>query len=492
MDKKLNHQQRDFFRQIAQIAFCNPFNRQIDALEYQILRIPDTSVPPDKRLLLILDAIGNQFSVIDPLGKNISREYKGRDRTTLEICWLYYQYHCYQEKFDLFIQDQQQAGDTPLPLPFADRLIEDFEQAGFNREETAKYIALFFQLRRGFYFISRGVYGHSPSMIELRIHLWNNIFTFQPEWYLDFLCEQMEDFSTLLLGETGTGKSMVAHAIGNSGFIPFDPDKRKFKESFTRAFQSINLSQYPASLLESELFGHKKGAFTGAIDNHQGIFARCSTHGAVFIDEIGDIDIPTQVKLLTVLQERIFCPVGNHEKQRFEGRVIAATNRDIQQLRTTGHFRDDLYYRLCSDVITIPSLRQRLQEDPEELRILIRTILARMFPDTVTDLSSQIERRIRTHLPENYSWPGNVRELEQCIRRICLTGQYFPDENNMRNKLPSSTLATIGDEQSAQQVLQKHCQRLYERYGSYEAVARISKLDRRTVKKYITLETSTD
>ncbi len=481
MPKKLTPDQRIFFTQIAEIAFCNPFNREIDDLERQILRLTTTALSSDQRLPLILEAIENQFSSI---GKIIPREFKGSDRTVLEICWLYDRYHFYQHHFDRFIEEQQKEGDTPLRLPFADLLIDEFDQAGFSWEETAKYIALFFQLRRGFYFISRGVFGNSRSMIELRMRLWNNIFTFQPKWYLDFLCEQMEDFSTLLLGETGTGKSMVAHAIGNSGFIPFDLNKRKFMESFTSAFQSINLSQYPVSLLESELFGHKKGAFTGAIDNHQGIFARCSIHGAVFIDEIGDTDIPTQVKLLTVIQDRIFCPVGGHEKQRFEGRVIAATNRDIQRLRATGHFREDLYYRLCSDVITIPPLRQRLQEEPGELKTLIQTLLIKMFPKATADLTSQIDRRIRKTLPKNYSWPGNVRELEQCIRRICLTGRYKTDGL----ETPSTRLSDANEDQTAQQVLQNYCQRLYERHGSYEAVARITQLDRRTVKKHIVHE----
>ena len=129
MKQKLIRQQQGFFRQISEIAFCNPFNRQIDALENRILRMHDNGMAPDKRRLLILDAIGNQFSIIDRSGKIIPREYIGRDRTILEICWLYYQYHCYQDKFDLFIQEQQQTGDTPLPLPFANHLIKEFEQA---------------------------------------------------------------------------------------------------------------------------------------------------------------------------------------------------------------------------------------------------------------------------------------------------------------------------------------------------------------------------
>src|SRR5213078_1832008 len=133
-----------------------------------------------------------------------------------------------------------------------------------------------------------------------------------------------------------------------------------FAESFTRTFISLNLSQFPEALIESELFGHKKGAFTGAIEAHEGVFARCSPHGAIFLDELGEVSIPTQIKLLQVLQERTFSPVGSREKLRFCGRVIAATNSELDELRRQKVFRDDFYYRLCSDILTVPSLRQRI------------------------------------------------------------------------------------------------------------------------------------
>ena len=130
----------------------------------------------------------------------------------------------------------------------------------------------------------------------------------------------------MLLGETGTGKGTAAAAIGRSGYIPFDERQGRFAESFMRGFIALNLSQFPETLIESELFGHRKGAFTGAVEAHQGVLARCSPYGAIFLDEIGDVPVPVQIKLLQVLQERTFCPVGSHEA----GAVSRARHRRDQ------------------------------------------------------------------------------------------------------------------------------------------------------------------
>jgi transcriptional regulator with PAS, ATPase and Fis domain len=215
------------------------------------------------------------------------------------------------------------------------------------------------------------------------------------------------------------------------------------------------------------------------------VFARCSANGAVFIDEIGDIDIPTQVKLLNVIQDRAFSPVGSHEKLRFSGRVISATNRDIEHLRREGLFRDDLYYRLCSDVIVVPGLQQRLRENPAELTPLIAGLLKRVIDNPDRQLVARMETRIRAMVPEQYAWPGNVRELEQCIRRICLTGSYSVAEKNQLAEGQAFGLPENGAEPSAQELLQHYCRFLYEKHGSYEAVARITRLDRRTARKYV-------
>jgi transcriptional regulator with GAF, ATPase, and Fis domain len=297
----------------------------------------------------------------------------------------------------------------------------------------------------------------------------------------------MEDFSTLLLGETGTGKGAVAAALGRSGFIPFLSAKGMFAESFTRAFVAINLSQFSETLIESELFGHRKGAFTGAVERHEGVFARCSPHGAIFLDEIGDASEPIQIKLLQVLQQRTFSPVGCHEVYRFKGRVIAATNRDLGTLRREGNFRDDFFYRLCSDQIEIPTLSLRLQESPSELEALVRHILSRLGGDVETGTLSAVLEAIEKGVGPAYHWPGNVRELEQAVRCILLTGIYRGDVIQASGEEAWLAAAQRG-ELSAQQLTAGYCQRLFQRYGSYGEVARRTGLDWRTVKKNVNIQ----
>jgi transcriptional regulator with PAS, ATPase and Fis domain len=305
----------------------------------------------------------------------------------------------------------------------------------------------------------------------------------------------MEDYSTMLLGATGTGKSISALAIGRSGYIPFDPDRERFRESFTRTFVSLNVSQYPEQLIESELFGHKKGSFTGAVSDHEGVLSRCSPHGAIFLDEIGEMSTPVQVKLLHVLQDRVFSPVGSHEACRFPGRVIAATNRPLAELREGGLFRDDFYYRLCSDIIFVPTLLQRIQEDPRELDDLVAHVLKRLVGEMPADVRTEVtetvakDETVAKELPPGYSWPGNVRELEQCIRRILLKRTYDVPLLEASSAGPNERfMADVREGRiDAEGLLAGYCTLLYERHGTYEEVARRTALDRRTVKKYIEL-----
>ena len=470
---------------VAQAAFANPFSRTRLELDRQIAGAPDT-VSWDELVEQVVVKVGERLAGLTGGRQADLRLYAAADRDILRMVFLFDVFHRCRNAFDAFILRQIEAGDSPCQVPFARDIFALLTGYGFGNEESLRYFAIFYQARRAFYFIENALVGFSPAMHTLRFQLWNNVFTSNSSWYEQQLWNRMEDFSTLLLGETGTGKGAAAAAIGRSGFIPFDEKKGCFVESFTRNFISLNLSQYPESLLESELFGHKRGAFTGAIENHAGIFSRCTPHGSIFLDEIGDVSTPVQIKLLQILQERTFSPVGSHDKLRFHGRVIAATNKPLDELRQQGLFRDDFYYRLCSDIITVPPLRQRLSEEPRELAALVANILQRRIGLTGDAMAPLVCGVLAKEPGPAYPWPGNVRELEQAVRRIILTQHYRGDATSPAPDVRAQLLTEVeAGTLDAQTLLAKYCHLLYLRHGTYEEVARRAGLDRRTVKKYI-------
>ncbi len=208
------------------------------------------------------------------------------------------------------------------------------------------------------------------------------------------------DSSVLILGESGTGKELAARAI-------HDASPRR-----QRPFVAINCGAIPSELLESELFGHEKGAFTGAVAARKGRF-EIAEGGTLFLDEIGDMSLPMQVKLLRVLQERVFERVGNHAPIRCNVRIIAATHRNLEESITRGAFREDLFYRLNVFPIEMPALRERI----EDLPLLIRDFSERNRAQGRGSI--EMTQRTLTALGR-YRWPGNVRELGNLIERLSI------------------------------------------------------------------------
>jgi DNA-binding NtrC family response regulator len=483
--RRLRESDRAFLSLVARATFSNPFGDRRAELDR---RMADSHAgragEPD--LVRVLEHLDARLAALDVRGAEALRAYPSEDRALLENGILFQVFHEYTGALDELIVRQVRAGAAPSAAAFGRRMIAHLAACGWDAASAARFVGIFFQMRRAFFFIERGLTGRCPSMRKLRESLWNNVFTHDIRLYERYLSTRMEDFSTILLGETGSGKGTAAAAIGRSAFIPFDAQRDRFAESFTRAFVTINLSQYPESLIESELFGHQKGAFTGAIAMHEGILARCSTHGAIFLDEIGEVSIPVQIKLLEVLQERRYRPVGSHESRRFEGRVIAATNRSLGERRRAGAFRDDFYYRLCSDVIEVPPLRVRLAEQPEEMTELLEHLVERIVGEKSPELAAMAQEAIAAGVGKGYAWPGNVRELEQAVRRILMTAAYDPGPPTAARDLGDRLLSSMAEGAlDAHEVLSMYCALLYRRHGTYEEVAKRTKLDRRTVKKYV-------
>ena len=308
---------RDFFFHVYQAGLASPFSDERVQIEQMIAGANCTS--PQKRIERAIREVRRQLARLGQNGRIDYTRYQTDDGFLVKAGILFDFFYTYRERFDQLIHDQIQAGDAPEEVVFATDALAFLRQRGFNAADSLRYFALSYQLRRAYYFIYRTLIGRSASMRKLRQDLWTNVFTHNIDLYDRYLWNRMEDFSTLLLGETGTGKGTAAMAIGRSGFIPFSEQKTTFVESFTRSFVSLNLSQFPDTLIESELFGHKKGAFTGAVKDHRGVFDRCSPYGAILLDEIGELSTPIQIKLLQVLQDRKYSAVGSHIEGRFQG-----------------------------------------------------------------------------------------------------------------------------------------------------------------------------
>jgi DNA-binding NtrC family response regulator len=345
----------------------------------------------------------------------------------------------------------------------------------------------FFQVRRAFHFAFSNVIGSSLPAAQLRAAIWQSIFTHDMRRYQRVLFDRMGDFTTLITGPSGTGKEIVARAIALSRFIPFDPRARTFAEEYSRLFHPLNISALSPTLVESELFGHKRGAYTGALEDRRGWLEMCPPLGCVFLDEIGDLDPMIQVKLLRVLQSRTFQRLGETQDRHFAGKIIAATNRDLSAEMERGAFRRDFYYRLCSDIIVTPSLREQLAQSPEDLGNLIRFICKRVVGESEAErVADEVEGWITKHLGRDYAWPGNFRELEQCVRNVLVRREYRPPQPpaavGSRDNLIDSIFA---GKLTADELLQRYCRLVYAQTHSYVETARRLQLDRRTVKSKV-------
>ena len=482
---KITKEDRDFFQIVSRASLSNPFSDERAELDLMIGECsPDVS--ESVRIECVSQKIKERVEKLEREGKADTGLFSGEDKVIMQSSFMFEIFFLFSKKFDDLIAKQLKAGESTCSVPFGKDAMALFIRRGFNPEEARRYFAILYQLKRAYYFIDKALIGQSLCMHDLKRHLWNNVFTYDLRLYERYLINRMEDFSTLLLGDTGTGKGTAAEAIGRSGFIPYNPDKNIFNNSFVSNFIQINLSLYSESLIESELFGHKKGAFTSAINQHDGIFSRCGQYGSILLDEIGDISLTIQLKLLQILQERTFSPVGSHEIKKFKGRVIAATNKSLEELRKMGLFRSDFYYRLCSDCIVVPSLYERIQQNPNELQLILAKIINRLTGEESDELVSLVLESIEKSPGQDYQWPGNVRELEQATRRILIsreyTGENILPDMGIKDRLISGIESQSLD---SQELLSGYCAFLYERFGTYEEVSRRMNLDRRTVKKHI-------
>jgi formate hydrogenlyase transcriptional activator len=238
-------------------------------------------------------------------------------------------------------------------------------------------------------------------------------------------CVAPTDSTVLIQGETGTGKELIARAIHN------------ISSRCGRSFVKLNCAAIPFDLLESELFGHEKGAFTGAIAQRIGRF-EMADKGTLFLDEVGDIPPALQPKLLRVLQEQEFERLGSTRTRQVDVRLVAATNRDLTEMMKRGEFRSDLYYRLNVFPIRIPPLRERREDIPSLVKYFMQKYARRMGKRIETVPAATMQKLV------DWPWPGNVRELQNMIERGVILSQGFVLEIPL-TELEQSAIPALGD-----------------------------------------------
>jgi DNA-binding NtrC family response regulator len=499
--------ERAFLESFSGLGSCNPFSAKREAFEKALLGkafVPHSEESLQELLVRDPYRRGTNFDLISRLAE--SRLETARDRLAASAPASSRELMLYQDAALLLLYRRHVDGFT--------NLIRAAEEGGRSsvrgfyrrfRSEWAYFLgipdvdfpapfepdhvfACLYQIQRAYHHIFRFIVGQSPATARLRAAVWDSIFTHDLRRYATTLYGRMSDMTTLITGPSGTGKELVARAIALSAYVEFDESKEAFVGSALASFHPLNLSALPSTLIESELFGHRRGAFTGAVQDRRGWLEQCEPSGSVFLDEIGELDAEIQVKLLRVLETRGFRALGDTTDQRFRGRMLAATNRDLATEVSEGRFREDFYYRLCSDTIVTPSLRDQLTDAPELLGELLRFLARRIVGDGAEELAAEVEVWITDNLGDVYPWPGNIRELEQCVRSVLIRKHYQPLE---------AAVASVRDEVArdfargaltAEELLKRYCTVVYADVGSYQEVARRLDIDRRTVKSRIDAE----
>jgi hypothetical protein len=479
---------------LGELGFTNPFTRRRIELERQALgtayveAYPIWVVEPQRHgTNPNVPAIEQRAATLaEQAHEHVLRHgLAAADRRFYEELVLYALYSRYEHEVRRAVADPD-ADRTHLPAYklFRTDVERLFAGTGLEHEprnSPERLFALLFQLRRAFHLTFRSILGTSAAATALRVEVWHAIFTHDLRRFRESLYRRIHEVSTLIVGASGTGKELVAAAIAQARFIPLDPRTGSFVADFHQCFTPVHLAALPTTTIESELFGHRKGAFTGAVADRKGYLETSHDTQSVFLDEIGELAPEVQVKLLRVLQNRTFQALGDTQPRHFYGKILSATNRDLAAEIAAGRFRTDLYYRLCSDIIRTPTLAEQIAGDRDELGRLIDLITERIAdPDVAPHVARDAHGWVDTHL-RDHSWPGNMRELEQCVRSVMVRGHYAPlvAAGSARGEFARDVEQASLDHAT---LLSRYYALAYAATGSYEGAARRIKADRRTVK----------
>ncbi len=502
----IEKKEKPFLKTLSDLAYCNLFSPARVEFERELLGADFEEVgpvwsldmdDPDRPLANDWKVYKRVEDLVASLRQRLEKNTKAtREELVLyEDAVLFVLYHRYVGAMtEAAFGSGSEAGSTRRWRFYQDyrrdwaRLLELSGVKFPTGHEPAHTFACYFQIRRAFVNTFHHIVGSSPSVARLRESIWESIFSHDFRRYRRTLYHRMGDFPTLITGPSGTGKELVARAIAYSRYLPFDEAKCEFTGLRDEPFYAVNLAALPATLMESEVFGHRRGSFTGAVENRKGWFEVCPSHGTVFLDEIGELEPELQVKLLRVIETRSFQPVGETAAHTFEGKIMAATNRDLGQAMQEGRFREDLYYRLCADQISTPSLHRQLEEAPEVLDNLILFMARRVAGEEGEALAKEVRTWVGRNLAGSYAWPGNYRELEQCVRNILVHRRYEPQSRAADHGASGLLKRMQEGEMTAEQLLSAYATWVYNQTGSYQETARRLEIDRRTVKSRVDVE----
>ncbi len=488
---------------VGKLAFVNPFSEERTQVERHLLG------RRHQRVYRVWNSVDGELSVnrnlpaLDELCESLVREGLSRWQDSApglspaqlqswDLLCLYWLFSRYRRPMcaNVYLGPRSESATASLYCGFREDFQRTLQLPG--RTQPTEYapeeiFALFHQIHRAFNTIFDCIAGGTLAAASLRSSIWQSIFTYDLSRYYRQLRGQMSQVTTLVTGESGTGKELVARAIALSQYIPFDPATETFAVEHCRCFHAVQLSAMPQTLVESALFGHSKGAFTGATAERKGCFESCHPCGCIFLDEIGEVSREIQVKLLRLLQTREFSRLGEETVRRFPGKVIAATNANLKAECSQGNFRQDLLFRICSDTIQTAPLRTLLDGQENELRQFVMVLSKRMLEGPAAEeFARESSDWIVAHLGVDYPWPGNVRELEQCLRNLLIRGEYHP-VHDTTSKTTDKDWETLLESLpwTAQELMTRYLQTLYRQEGTLAAVARRAQLDPRTVKKYL-------
>jgi transcriptional regulator with AAA-type ATPase domain len=421
-----------FLEPVSRLYTTSPFDPAWEELERTALRIGPIGGQGERRssggeltenLKRMSGAIGTGVAII---AGALEQGATGTDHelTVYRGAALYRLFSEYGAELQRLIDED--GVDVPFHDAFLDRYRSLFRHRGLSVPEASHLLSLFYQARRVWYFASTKILGGSPSARAARLAIWRANIGRDACAYAGSLYRLMDEVPVLITGETGTGKELAAECVAWSRYIPFDVATRRFVRKPREDYHARNFCEVPDELVESALFGHKRGSFTGATADSTGFFGLPQVNGSLLLDEVGEIPRHIQAKLLRPLQNREYTPVGENQPREILGRLMFATHRDLEVMCREETFRPDLFERINGARIHMPSLRQILAEAPFELRTYVRAFVGKRIDDpeqaeTWTEKVVVVLQATRAHHP----WPRNLRELQHDTER-CLLGDSAP------------------------------------------------------------------